>query len=109
MPDSTEPSRVPLIILRIAIVVIAALALYWFRDGYALSWEMLAPPYEGPWFNYLFAFGNGVIVPLSAIAAAGLAIAGKRLGLAAILLVVAAIVYALPVVTMIIGVMIYGF
>jgi hypothetical protein len=109
MPDSTEPSRMPLIILRIAIVVIAALALYWFRDGYALSWEMLAPPYEGPWFNYLFALGNGVIVPLCAIAAAGLAIAGKRLGLAGILLCVAPIVYVLPVVAFGIGVMIYGF
>jgi hypothetical protein len=109
MPDSTEPSRMPLIILRITIVVIAALALYWFSDGYRLSWDTLAPPYEGPWFNYLFAFGNGVIVPLSAIAAAGLAIAGKRLGLAALLLVAAAVVYVLPVVAFAIGVMIYGF
>lgn len=98
-----------LIILRIAIVVVAAFALYWFRDGYALSWEVLTPPYEGPWFNLLFSFGNGVIVPLSALAAAGLAIAGKRLGLALILLVVAAVVYVIPVVTMIIGIMIYGF
>jgi hypothetical protein len=109
MSDSTEPSRMPLIILRIAIVAAAAFALYWFRDGYRLSWEMLAPPYDGPWFNYLFAFGNGVIVPLCALAAAGLASAGKRLGLAALLLVAAAVVYVLPVVAFAIGVMIYGF
>ena len=99
----------PLIILRIAIVVIAALALYWFSDGYRLSWDTLAPPWNGQWFNLLFALGNGVIVPLSALAAAGLAIAGKRLGLAGILLCVAPIVYVLPVVAFGIGVMIYGF
>jgi hypothetical protein len=100
----------PLILLRIAIVVIAALALYWFSDGYRLSWETLAPPWNDvAWFNMLFALGNGVIVPLCALAAGGLAIAGKRLGLAVILLVVAAIVYVLPVVAFAIGVMIYGF
>jgi hypothetical protein len=109
MPDSTEPSRMPLIILRVAIVVIAALELYWFRDGYRLSWEMLAPPYEGPWFNYLFAFLVGIVAPGCALAAAGLAIAGKRLGLALILLCVAVIAYWVPPGTMIIGIMIYGF
>jgi hypothetical protein len=98
-----------LVVLRVAIVVIAALALYWFRDGYALSWATLAPPWDWNDVNLLFALGNGVIVPLCALAAAGLAIAGKRLGLAAILLFVAAIVYVLPVVAFGIGVMIYGF
>ena len=100
----------PLILLRVAIVVIAALELYWFSDGYALSWDTLAPPWDDvQWFNLLFSLGNGVIVPLSALAAAGLAIAGKRLGLAAILLVVAAVVYVLPVVAFGIGIMICGF
>lgn len=100
----------PIIILRIGMVFVAALELYWFSDGYALSWETLAPPWDDvQWFNLLFSLGNGVIVPLSALAAAGLAIAGKRLGLAAILLGVAAVVYVLPVVAFGVGVMIYGF
>ncbi len=95
--------------LRIAIVVAAALELYWFADGYELSFETLAHPSDATWFNLLFALGNGVIAPLLALAAAGLAIAGKRLGLAAILLCIAPVVYAIPVISFGIGVMIYGF
>lgn len=99
-----------LLVLRIAIVVIAALELYWFRDGYELSWATLAPPWsDGQWFNLLFALGNGVIVPLCALAAGGLAIAGKRLRLAAILLCLAPVVYAIPVISFGIAVAIYGF
>jgi len=99
-----------LLVLRIAIVVIAALELYWFRDGYELSWATLAPPWsDGQWFNLLFALGNGVIVPFCALAAGGLAIAGKRLRLAAILLCLAPVVYAIPVIAFGIAVAIYGF
>ena len=98
------------IALRIAIVVIAALELYWLRHGYRLSWDTLAPPWNDvAWFNLLFALGNGVIVPLCALAAAGLAIAGKRLGLAGILLCIAPVVYAIPVISFGIAVAIYGF
>jgi hypothetical protein len=98
------------IALRIAIVVIAALELYWFSDGFRLSWDTLAPPWDDVvWFNLLFALGNGVIVPLCALAAAGLAIAGKRLGLAGILLCIAPVVYAIPVISFGIAVAIYGF
>ncbi len=70
-----------LLILRIAIVLIAALELYWFSDGSALALEMLTPPIEWrPWFNVLFAILVGIVAPLCALAAAGLAIVGKRLG-----------------------------
>lgn len=100
----------PLIVLRIAIVVIAALELYWFADGYRLSFDTLVPPWNDvAWFNLLFALGNGVIVPLCALAAAGLAIAGKRLGLAGTLLCIAPVVYAIPVISFGIAVAIYGF
>lgn len=111
-PEVSPPAsrRGGLLVLRIAIVVIAAFELYWFRDGYELSWETLAPPWgEGPWFNLLFALGNGVIVPLCALVAAGLAIANRRLGLAMILLCIAPAVYLLPVIAFGIGVAIYGF
>ena len=100
----------PTALLRIAILLVAALELYWLSDGYRLSWDTLAPPWDDvAWFNLLFALGNGVIVPLCALAAAGLAIAGKRLGLAGILLCIAPAVYVLPVVAFGIGVAIYGF
>jgi hypothetical protein len=97
------------IVLRIAIVAIAALELYWFSDGYRLSFDTLAYPFGIEWFNLLFAIGNGVIAPLCALAAAGLAIAGKRPGLAAILLCVAPVIYLIPVISFGISVMIYGF
>ena len=95
--------------LRILIVIIAALELFWFSGAYAISFEMLAPPWNAHWYDYLFAVGNGIVVPLCALAAGVLAILGKRLGLAAILLVVAAIVYILPGLSSVIAVMIYGF
>lgn len=98
-----------IVFLRIAVVVIAALELYWFSDGYALSFEMLADPFGLKWYDLLFSLGSGVIAPLCALAAAGLAIAGKRLGLAGILLCVAPVIYALPVIAFAIAVMIYGF
>jgi hypothetical protein len=107
MTDQPVPP-LPRLILRIAIVVIAALELYWFRDGYRLSWDTLAPPWNDG-LNLLFALGNGVIVPLCALVAIGLAIAGKRLGLAGILLCIAPVVYAIPVISFGIAVAIYGF
>ena len=79
------------------------------RDGYRLSFDTLAHPFDATWFNLLFSLGNGIIVPLCALAAAGLAIAGKRLGLAGILLCIAPVVYAIPVIIFGIAVTIYGF
>jgi hypothetical protein len=97
------------IVLRIAIVLIAALEIYWFSDGYALAFETLTPPVEGAWFNVLFSILVGIVSPLCALVAAGLAIAGKRLGLAGILLCAAPVAYVVPSITFLIGVMIYGF
>src|SRR5215207_6519748 len=108
MTDQPVPP-LPRLILRVAIVVIAAFELYLLRDGYRLSFETLADPFDSTWFNLLSALGNGVIVPLCALVAAGLAIAGKRLGLAGILLCVAPVVYAIPVIIFGIAVAIYGF
>jgi hypothetical protein len=95
--------------LRIAIIIIAALEIYWFSDTFSLSIEVLTPPSEGPWFNRAFALLMGVIAPLCAIAAGGLALAGKRLGLAGILLCVAPVLYMVPSIAFGIAVAIYGF
>jgi len=100
----------PLILPRVAIVVIAALELYWFSDGSALALEVLMPPIAWrPWFTVPFAILVGIVAPLCALVAAGLAIAGKRLGLAGILLCVGMVAYYVPPAATIVGIMIYGF
>ena len=98
-----------MLILRIALVVIAAIEIYWFSDSYGLAFGTLTHPFEARWFDVASALASGMIAPLTAIAAAGLAVAGKRLGLAAILLGVAPVVYLLPVIAFFIAIMIYGF
>jgi len=50
-----------------------------------------------------------VFAPLLALAAFALAAMGRRLGLAAILLGLAPLVYWLPIITFFIAMMIYGF
>lgn len=97
------------LVLRIAIVVIAALEIYWFSDSYELTVDTLANLSEAQWFNVASALATGVIAPLLALAAAGLAVAGKRLGLAAILLCAGPALFLLPVIAFGIGIMIYGF
>lgn len=97
-----------LIFLRGLIVAVAAFELFHFSDGYRLAFDMLTGM-SGPWFDILFALGVGVIAPLCALAAAGLAIANRRLGLAAFLLAGALLVYWAPVIAFAIAVMIYGF
>jgi hypothetical protein len=94
--------------LRIAIVFIAAIEIYFFSDSFRLAFETLT---EGgaQWFNVASAIGTGVIAPLLALAAAGLSLAGKRLGLAGILLCLAPVPYVLPVIAFGIAVAIYGF
>ena len=101
----------PGLILRVAIVVIAALELYWFfSDGSALALEVLTPPISWrPWFHVPFSILVGIVAPLCALVAAGLAIAGKRLGLAGVLLCVAVIAYYVPPAATIAAIMIYGF
>ncbi len=98
-----------MLILRIALVIVAAIEIYWFSDAYGLAFGTLTHPFEARWFDVASALATGMIAPLLALAAAGLAVAGKRFGLAAILLGVAPVVYLLPVIAFFIGIMIYGF
>jgi hypothetical protein len=93
---------------RIAIIVVAVLELWYFSKTFELAFGTFADP-DPSWFNVLSALAEGVIAPLLALAAIGLAIANCRLGLAAIFLGAAALVSAMPVVAFAIGIMIYGF
>ena len=94
--------------LRIAIVVVAALEIFWFSDSYSLAFETLT---EGgaQWFNVASSLAAGVIAPLCALAAGGLSLAGRRLGIAVILLCAGPVFYMLPVIAFGVGIMIYGF
>jgi hypothetical protein len=98
-----------LIVLRIVIVVIAALEIFWFSEAFDLTYQTLAEGLKAQWFNVASALASGVIAPVLALAAAALAVVGKRLGLAAIVLCTAPLIYALPVIAFTIGIMIYGF
>lgn len=95
--------------LRIAIIIIAALEIFWFSDSFSLALDTLAEPRDAQGFNVASALAAGVFAPLCALAAAGLALAGKRLGLATILLCVGPATYLLPVIAFGIGIAIYGF
>lgn len=101
-------TNLPNILLRGLIVALAAFELFHFSEGMPLALEVLAG-LDAPWFDLLFAFGVGVVAPVCALAAALLAIANRRLGLAAILLVAALLIYWMPVIAFAIAVMIYGF
>jgi hypothetical protein len=93
---------------RIAIIIIAAIEIYFFSDIFRLSFETLTES-GAQWFNVASALAAGVFAPLLAITAGALSLAGKRLGLAGILLCVAPVFYLLPVIAFGISVMIYGF
>ena len=69
------------LILRIAIVLIAALELYWFWDGSPLALETLMPPIEARGFNLLFAILVGIVAPLCALVPPGLRSPGNACGL----------------------------
>ena len=75
-----------LAMLRVATVAVAALEIFLFSDVFRLAFDTLAHPRDAQWFNVASSLGSGVIAPLLALAAAGLAAFGKRLLLAAILL-----------------------
>jgi len=94
--------------LRIAIAIVAALEIFFFSDSFRLAFETLADG-NAQWFNVASSLAAGVIAPLLALAAIGLAIAGKRPGLAGLLLCAAPVIYLLPVIAFVIGIMIYGF
>src|SRR5664279_4440407 len=74
------------ILLRLIIVAIAGYAIWQFSDSFSLAVSTLAKPAEARWFNVLTALDEGVVGPALAVAAVALAIANKRLRLAAILL-----------------------
>ena len=61
------------------------------------------------WFNILSGLCMAVFAPLLAVAALALAAMARRLGVAAILLAVAPLVYWSPFIAFFIGIMIYGF
>jgi hypothetical protein len=96
------------ILVRSLILAGALLELLHFMDGVPLALELLAGG-GLKWFDLLFALATGIVGPLCAIAAGGLAIANRRLGLAGILLVVAPVIYWSPSIAFAIAVMIYGF
>ena len=97
------------ILLRLIIVAISGYAIWQFSDNFSLAVSTLAKPAEAGWFNVLTALDEGVVGPALAVAAVALAIANKRLRLAAILAGMALIFYFVPLVAFFIGIMIYGF
>jgi hypothetical protein len=61
------------------------------------------------WFNVLSALGEGVFGPVLALSAIALSATNQRLPLAAILVILAAVIYAAPFAAFFIAIMIYGF
>jgi hypothetical protein len=102
-----ETMPVP-VALRAILAALAALEIYFFSDIFSLGLETLADP-EARWFDILSALAGAVVAPLMALLAAALALAGRRLGLAAILLVAAPVVYFAPAIAFAVGIVIYGF
>jgi hypothetical protein len=96
-------------LLRLVIIVIAGIELWYFSESFELSFEILTDPIGTRWFNFVDALGQAIIAPLLAIAAAVMGVVGRRLGLAGILLAIAAFVYVLWSLVFAIGVAIYGF
>ena len=47
-----------MLVLRIAMIAIAALEIWHFSGGFPLAFEMLADPADSRWFNLLFAFAK---------------------------------------------------
>src|SRR5688572_21779798 len=94
------------IIIRLVIILIAGYAIWTFSDTFSLAMGTLAKPGESRWFDVLSALHHLVLGPALAVAAIALAIANKRLLLAAILEGIALVVYAIPLIAFMIGIMI---
>jgi hypothetical protein len=94
--------------LRVFIAVIATLELVYFYAEMPFPLAKMID-FNARWFDILSALCVAVFAPLLALAALTLAAMGRRLGLAAILLGVAPLVYWLPIIAFFIGMMIYGF
>jgi hypothetical protein len=97
------------ILLRFIIIAISGYAIWQFSDSFSLAVSTLAKPAEARWFNVLSALDEGVVGPALAVAAVALAVANKRLRLAAIFASTALIFYFIPFVAFFIGIKIYGF
>ena len=94
--------------LRVVVFVAACIEILYFSLEAPFAIAVLFEP-DSSWINIILALSVGVISPLLALAALIMGLIGWRVGLAAILLVVAPFVHWLPVIGFIIGVMIYGF
>jgi hypothetical protein len=97
------------VLVRIVIILVAGLSIWEFSDGFLLAWETLAEPTEARWFNVLSALGEGVLGPVLALSAIALSATNQRLLLAAILAILAAIIYVAPFAAFFIAIVIYGF
>jgi hypothetical protein len=95
-------------LLRAAIVAAAAFQLWYFSGSYRFTFVTLTGG-KAPWLlNSWEVLAHGVAAPLCALAAAGLAIANRRLGVACLLLGAALLLYFSPIIPFVIGVAIYG-
>jgi len=97
------------IILRLVIILIAGYAIWEFSDTFSLAMSTLAKPGESRCFNVLTSLHHLVLGPALAVTAIALAIANKRLLLAAILEGIALALYYIPLMIFIGSMMIYGF
>ena len=104
-----ERPRSALAVLRIAIVIVAGFSIWEFSDGFLLAWKTLAGPTEARWFDVLSALCEGVLGPVLALSAIALSATNRRLLLAAILAILAAVMYVAPFAVFFIAIMIYGF
>lgn len=111
MTTDESANRIPQIgqwLLRAILALLAGLEIYWFSESFSLAAEILLDP-GPPWFNVLSAFTDLIVAPALALAAIGLCIADRRIGLAAILVAAAPLVFLWHVLVFMIAVMIYGF
>jgi hypothetical protein len=96
-------------ILRICIIIVAGYSIWQLSDGFLLALETLAKPTEARWFDLLSALCEGLLGPVLALSAIALSATNQRLRLAVILSILAAVIYAAPLVAFFIAIMIYGF
>jgi hypothetical protein len=80
-----------------------------FSDGFVLAWKTLAAPKDAQCFNVLSASGEGIFGPVLALSAIALSATNRRLSLATILVILAAVIYVAPFAAFFIAIMIYGF
>ncbi|MBI4273745.1 MAG: hypothetical protein HY659_03460 [Rhizobiales bacterium] len=96
--------------LRLVIVIIAAVELLYLAANIPLELTLATlTDRDAHWFNVTSALAEAVIAPLLALAAIGLCIANRRLGLAVFFAALAPFVYLSPIIAFAIGIAIYGF